>query len=162
MDSPQHSTNMSTYQNVIMPSKESTNQFAETPDNVTEALTKEFGPLFDPCPALPTFDGLTVAWSKDSVNYCNPPYNDIPVWLEKCLEERDLGKTVVCLLPSRTGCNWFHDYVVEYSDEVRFCKQGIKFKGYSRKSPFGVMLVIFRPDGTHGNPRISTIDFYAS
>lgn len=153
---------MSTYQQVIHPNRESTNQFAETPDDIMEALTHEFGDMFDPCPLLPTEDGLTIPWSTEKINYCNPPYDNIPLWLEKTLEERESGKTVVCLLPSRTGCNWFHDYIVEYSSEIRFIKQGIKFKGYKRKCPFPVMLAIFKPGEEYGNPTIKSVDFYAS
>jgi len=153
---------MSTYQSVIMPNKETTNQFAETPDEIMDALSKEFGPLFDPCPPMPTKDGLKISWSSEQVNYCNPPFNNISVWLEKVIEEREEGKTIVCLLPSRTGCNWFHDYIVQYANEVRMVKQGIIFKGYTRKCPFPVLLAIFRPGETCGNPVMKSIDFYAS
>jgi len=151
----------STYRKIFLPQQEHTNQFAQTPDDVWGILESEFGTFFDPCPANPTQDGLEIEWSKDQVSYVNPPYNSIPLWLEKATEEMQLGRTIVCLLPCRTGANWFHDYLIEQSAEIRFVKQGIKFKGYARKSPFPVCIAVFRPGHT-GSPKITSVDFYAS
>ena len=76
-------------------------------------------------------------------------------------------KTVVCLLPARTNTNWFHDICIKYASEIRFIRQGIKFKGYKKKSPFPVALCIFKAedakyaDTEEVEVKVGSVDFYA-
>ena len=119
-------------------------QYAETPNDIMFKLVTEFGLLSDVCPKNPQKDGLTMDWEQ--VNYMNPPYSQIEKWLTKAISEWRKGKTVVCLLPARTNTNWFCDMVIKYATEIRFVRQGVKFKGYKKKSPFPIALVIFKAD----------------
>ncbi len=114
----------------------------QTPQGVYDKLNVEFAFDFDPCPANPTFDGLTIDWGR--VNFVNPPYGrEIGKWLKKGWEESRSGKTVVFLIASRTDTKWWHDYVMQAS-EIRFIKGRLKFKGAKNSAPFPSCIVIFR------------------
>ena len=78
-----------------------------TPDHVYGALHREFRFTLDPCQPGRS-DGLTRSWAGKRV-FCNPPYRrgSIEKWLAKAPEAR----LAVYLLPSRTGTDWWRDYV---------------------------------------------------
>lgn len=136
-------------------------QFAETPTEVMIELVKEFGLLNDVCPADPQRNGLEEEWQR--VNYMNPPYSEMEKWLKKAISEWKQKKTVVALLPARTNTNWFHDYCIKYASEIRFIRQGIKFKGYKKKSPFPVAIVVFKAEDAEfatQDTKIGSVDFY--
>lgn len=40
--------------------------------------------------------------------FCNPPYSDIPPWIEKAFRLHDSGASVLLLLPANTDTKWFH------------------------------------------------------
>ena len=140
-------------------------QFAETPTEVMIKLVEEFGLLSDVCPRDPQRNGLEEEWQR--VNYMNPPYSQMEAWLTKAVVEWKKNKTVVCLLPARTNTNWFHDICIKYASEIRFIRQGIKFKGYKKKSPFPVALCIFKAedakyaDTEEVEVKVGSVDFYA-
>lgn len=117
-----------------------------TPDHIIDAIVEEFGIFFDPCPNNPSFDGLSLQWSKISnVIYVNPPYSrgNLKKWVKKCYEEFLNGCTVIMLIPSYTDTEYFHDFIYPYA-ELRFLKGRLKFKGYDAPASFPSMLCIFR------------------
>ena len=66
-------------------------------------------------------DGLTTDWGGQRV-FCNPPYSDLPRWVEKAYRETRKDDTVVCMvLPARTDTRYFWNYIWQRS-EVRFIK----------------------------------------
>ncbi|MGA9042829.1 MAG: DNA N-6-adenine-methyltransferase [Terriglobales bacterium] len=81
-----------------------------------------------------------------------PPYNNIAPWIQRAYNEHTKGKLVVCLLPVRTSTLWFHKYALK-ATQIRFLKGHLKFKNYTRGSPFGCMIVIFEGD-KYNNPCI--------
>ena len=116
-----------------------------TPVAFYNQLDEEFHFDFDPCPAEPTFDGLSISWGKRC--YINPPYGKaIRMWLEKALSEIEVGNTEVAvfLLPACTDVKWFHEVVLPKASEVRFIKGRLKFGSHNNSAPFASMLVIFR------------------
>lgn len=120
-----------------------------TPERIIEEIIQEFGSFFDPCPNNPSFDGLSLEWSKISkVVYVNPPYSrgNLKKWVKKCYEEFLNGCTVIMLIPSYTDTEYFHDFIYPYA-ELRFLKGRLKFKGYDAPASFPSMLCIFRPGG---------------
>lgn len=122
------------------------NQFAQTPDELYQDLSETFGPFdFDPCPVDPTFDGLSVEWGAK--NYVNPPFNNLRAWLTKAVEEWSKGKEVVFLTPIRIHTKYFQELVLPLADQgnvqLYVLTNGVKFKGYKEKAPFGVMFVYF-------------------
>lgn len=78
--------------------------------------------------ALAVQNWLSPAW-------CNPPYGKgIEKWLAKFREQQLLGNTVVALLPSRTGTQWWAKGIVPYASiifltgRVPFAKEGVSGK----------------------------------
>lgn len=117
-----------------------------SPDNVLEMLREEFGTvMFDPCPLeRPVWDGLERDW--EPVNYINPPFNAMPAWIEKGLDEvRRTGSTAVFFFPSRTSSRYWEPTVFAQADEIRFVTGSIRFKGYDKNCPFPMVIVVVRP-----------------
>lgn len=135
-----------------------------TPWPFFRRLDAEFGFTLDVC-ALPETakcarfftpedDGLAQPWS--GVCWMNPPYgNEIADWMKKAYEESRKGATVVCLVPSRTDTNWWHEYAMK-ADEIRFVRGRLKFEGAETSAPFPSAVVILRP-GSEGPPRVSGV-----
>jgi len=149
---------------------ETRDQFARTPDDVMQILRDQFNEgnaFFDPCPIDPSVDGLTIQWPTDQGVYCNPPYNNLEVWLSKVVGEARRGsphRNITCLIPNRTDTNWYHDLVLAQASHVYLVKQGVRFndtdnKPYRRKCPFPVCVAIY----TKQRPAqlvCESIDFY--
>ena len=113
-----------------------------TPQTLYDELDKEFQFNDDPCPIGNQIDGLLRAWG--SRTYCNPPYGrHIGKWMMKAYAESQQGKTVVCLIPSRTDTRWWHDYVMK-ADEIRFIKGRLVFPPLKNNAPFPSSIVIFK------------------
>ena len=74
----------------------------------------------------------------------NPPYSQIAKWMAKAYESAHNGTIVVCLLPSRTGTKWWHEYATK--GEVRLLKGRLKFVGAQNSAPFDSAVVIFGDD----------------
>lgn len=123
--------------------KENTDQAACTPDYIYNALHAEFDFKFDPVPVNPTFDGLAIRW--DNPSFVNPPYNQLPAWIEKGLDEMRRGVTSVFLIPFRPHRTFFHTLIEPNASEIRFLEDRVVFKGYKRPARFGVCIVVFRP-----------------
>lgn len=127
----------------------------ETPQDFFDELDKEFHFDLDVCALpenakcekyyTPELDGLIQPW-KGTV-WCNPPYGrEISNWVRKANYEKEVGTTVVMLLPARTDTKWFHDYIYNRKNvEIRFIKGRLKFSGCKYNAPFPCMVVIFRP-----------------
>lgn len=113
-----------------------------TPKALYEELDREFHFDFDPCPANPTFDGLTIEWGN--MNYVNPPYGKwIGRWLLKGLCEYSEGRRSVFLLPSRTGTKWFQCLALPFATEIRFIEGRLIFEGATNSAPFDSCEVVF-------------------
>lgn len=144
-------------------------QNACTPPNVLRKLESLFNsgrPMFDPCPKDPRSDGLVEEWPAEcSTCYVNPPYNNIPAWVEKVLVERKKRKRVVMLIPARCDVNWWHDLILPHASSIHFIRQGIRFVGYKRKCPFPVCVVVFDArDGDapcYSRLEMGSLDFYS-
>lgn len=85
-------------------------------------------------------DGLSQDW--EGVCWMNPPYGrTIKQWMKKAYESSLTGATVVCLVPSRTDTNWWHDYAMK--GEIEFIKGRLKFGGSKNSAPFPSAVVVF-------------------
>jgi phage N-6-adenine-methyltransferase len=122
-----------------------------TPQAFFDELHSEFGFTLDAaagpenhkCPDYFTVedDGLMQPWR--GVVWCNPPYSEVGLWVQKAYEESKRGVTSVLLLPASTDTAWFHDYAWPHS-EIRFVRGRLKFVGQDSPAPFGSMVCIFR------------------
>lgn len=112
----------------------------KTPKAVYQVLDAEFHFDFDPCPANPDFDGLSIEWGL--CNFVNPPYGrKISKWVDKALEEYQKGKIVVLLIASRTDTKWFHK-LLRFASEIRFIQGRLKFDDQKNTAPFPSAIVI--------------------
>jgi len=127
-----------------------------TPKWLINDLKKEFDIKLDVCTTkdnplnipqffwYPEWDGIDGCAEWQTWSYCNPPYSEASLWVEKAYNEnkyRDIRS--ILLLPARTDTKWFHEYIYNKA-EIRFIKGRLKFEGTKYPAPFPSMLVIFR------------------
>ncbi len=129
----------------------SSNQKAETPDNLFAALNEMFHFTRDVC-ASASNTKCEEFWSEedscldkiwDGVNWVNPPYKNMKAFIKKAYDERERAVTV-CFIPARTNTRWWHDMCME--GEVYFIRGRPKFKGYKHGLPQPLALVVFGRD----------------
>ena len=120
-----------------------------TPQDFFDELNKEFSFNLDPCASPENAkcdrfftDGLNKDWGQSRV-FMNPPYGrEIKKWMEKAYKSSLQGALVVCLVPSRTDTQWWHEYAMK--GEIRFIKGRLKFGGSKTSAPFPSAVVIFK------------------
>ena len=120
----------------------------ETPKEILRDLKKVFKvkKFFDPCPfeRKEGWDGLVGHW--ENVTFCNPPYSQIDKWLAKGVEECQKRQVKsIFFVPARTYTKYWGSLVFPEATELWFFEGGVKFTGYDRKCPFGVVLIIYDP-----------------
>lgn len=94
-------------------------------------------------------DGLEEPWFGVKV-WCNPPYRQVPAWIEKAIHETKEGHAgdVWMLLPARTCTRWFRK-AWENASEIRFIHGRLDFTGPhantsdKASAPFPSILVRF-------------------
>lgn len=104
-------------------------------------------------------NALTVDWKYHSQGlpiFLNPPYGDNKKFIEKAYKESQNGATVVCLIPSRTDTQWWHDYVMK-SEEIRFFRGRLYFDDAIWPAPFPSCIVVFK-NRDSAMPRLSVCD----
>jgi len=122
----------------------STHNDWSTPKDVYDSLNEEFSFDFDPCPLHSTINGLSVEWGNS--NFVNPPYStkEQNTFLVKGYEEYLKGKTIVFLLPVRTGSKRWQDIILPFATEIRFIRGRLKFGQSKDCAPFDSAIVIFK------------------
>ncbi len=128
----------------------STQDDVATPKDLYKSLDDEFKFNFDSAPFMGKggkFDGLKIEnWGTST--YCNPPYSEIHLWLEKAVKEMKKGNNSVFLIPLRMATNYWAKWVFPYASEIRPIAGYIKFQGYEDirglNTPIG--LVIYNRD----------------
>lgn len=53
---------------------------------------------------------------------------------------------MVCLIPSRTDTQYWHEYIFPYASEIRFVKGRLKFSDSKDSAPFPSAVVVFKPN----------------
>ncbi len=89
-------------------------------------------------------DGLRLSWHGLRV-WCNPPYSQIDLWVEKAIRETEIGCPIVCLLlPSRTDRPWFTklDNLRSQRCYLEYIKGRLKFKGAPSSAPFPSLIAV--------------------
>ena len=125
-----------------------------TPQHLFDELNQEFNFTLDPCATEENAkcskhftiedDGLSKYWSNDVV-FMNPPYGrEIKKWIKKAYEESLNGATVVCLIPARTDTMYWHDFIFDKADDIRFLKGRLKFGNGKNSAPFPSAIVVYK------------------
>lgn len=126
------------------------NNEVETPPNIIEMITAEFGSFFDPCPYMgknkkPLFDALSeeeLTWGE--FNYVNPPYDFIDPWVARAHNEMvKYGNSTLVFVPARTGSAYWRDNVWGKCTELRFLTGKVLFVGYEHPSPHQLVCIIY-------------------
>ena len=127
-----------------------------TPQQFFDTVNKEFNFTLDvaattsntKCKKFFTIvdNGLEQDWSNEVV-WCNPPYSDIKLWVEKAYNESLKGTKIVLLIPVRTDTRYFHSFIYGKA-ELRFIKGRLKFECEDKtkklnSAPFPSMIVIY-------------------
>ena len=130
---------------------QSANQSWETPDDLFARLHEEFQFTRDVCASAENAK-CAAFWSEsdscldkewDGVNWMNPPYKNMKLFIAKAYEQRHRAVTVI-LIPARTNTRWWHDWCMK--GEVHFLCGRPKFKGCKHGLPQPLALVIFGRD----------------
>lgn len=144
----------------------------ETPQYVFRPLETEFHFEVDVCATSEnakcraffdkTVDGLKREWSPFRC-WMNPPYGSkIASWVKKAYYESRRGALVVCLLPSRTDTQWWHNWVMK-ADEIRFIVGRISFGNSQQSAPFPSCIAIYYPELSSpyklGVPLVRSVQF---
>lgn len=98
-----------------------------TPKELYDKLNDEFHFNFDPCPISwkdGDPDGLDIEWGTST--FCNPPYSNVALWIEKAYNESKKGKKIVMLINVITDTIAFHKYIYGKA-EIRFIKGRLSF-----------------------------------
>ncbi|MWF62686.1 phage N-6-adenine-methyltransferase [Staphylococcus haemolyticus] len=125
-----------------------------TPQNLFDELNEEFNFTLDPCATDENAkcskyftiedDGLSKDWSNEVV-FMNPPYGrEIKKWIKKAYEESLNGATVVCLIPARTDTTYWHDFIFDKADDIRFLRGRLKFGNSKNSAPFPSAIVVYQ------------------
>ena len=125
-----------------------------TPQHLFDELNQEFNFTLDPCATEENAkcskhftiedDGLSKDWSNDVV-FMNPPYGrEIKKWIKKAYEESLNGATVVCLIPASTDTMYWHDFIFDKADDIRFLKGRLKFGNGKNSAPFPSAIVVYK------------------
>lgn len=132
----------------------------ETPNDLFFKLNLEFEFTLDPCCRKETAkcekfftvedNGIFQSWENERV-FMNPPYSEIPTWVEKAVLEmrHNNCELVVGLLPAWTDRLWFHQFIYPDIAKVRLLQGRVKFllNGETKTSPtYGSMVVIWNND----------------
>ena len=93
-------------------------------------------------------NGLKQIWAPKKC-WMNPPYSDIPSWLDKARKESQNGALIVSILPTDSSTKWFHKYIwnktihqFRKEVQVRFPDKRYKFDS-TNSAKFATMIVIF-------------------
>ncbi|MGW9934357.1 DNA N-6-adenine-methyltransferase [Staphylococcus sp. HMSC068C09] len=125
-----------------------------TPQNLFDELNDEFNFTPDPCATDENAkcskyftienDGLSKDWSNEVV-FMNPPYGrEIKKWIKKAYEENLNGATVVCLIPARTDTTYWHDFIFDKADDIRFLRGRLKFGNSKNSAPFPSAVIVYK------------------
>lgn len=141
-------------------SKKASRDSRFTPPTLMEPIYDAFGDIdLDPCGHLSSpvvakrrfllangDDGLADPWAG-RLAFVNPPFSQQLDWIRRAHNQWESGnvKRVVCLVPTRTDSEFFHDIVTVAAD-VYLLQGRLKFlseTGKVQATPFSLMLIVF-------------------
>ena len=126
----------------------------ETPEYIFSPLKVEFDIKIDVAASLQNCkceyfitkeeNALEVEWEQNF--WLNPPWSrDLKKWVAKAYQQVNKNNIIgVLLLPVRTNTHWWHKYIIDPKQEVRFLKGETKFVGMKRGLWLPVAIIIMR------------------
>lgn len=120
-----------------------------TPPEVYNDLNEVCRFTHDPCPLNGETDplcpdGLDRAYPWGDVNFVNPPFNRINLWLARAAEEWYVNnKRSIVLVPFRSHTVYWRLHVMDKCTSLYIFFKGMKFPGYSLRYPMPMCLVAY-------------------
>lgn len=99
-------------------------------------------------PGSPTAEDALSAemrWPRIGWLWCNPPFSDLALWVEKARDERWHGAKTAMLVPASTGANWWLNHV-DGTAEILLLNGRITFDGHTSPYPKDLALLLYAPD----------------
>jgi site-specific DNA-methyltransferase (adenine-specific) len=88
-------------------------------------------------------DALIHPWNDiHGVQWCNPPFGQLPDWTAKAAAEARKGAEVFMLVPASVGSNWWRDNV-DNKANIRFLNGRLTFKGHTAPYPKDLALLFY-------------------
>lgn len=90
-------------------------------------------------------DAFDARWWKltpSRLLWLNPPFANIGLWSERCLEEKERGARIALLTPASVGTEWFAQDVAGKA-AVLFLRPRLTFEGCEDPYPKDLMLSLF-------------------
>lgn len=130
-------------------------QVVLTPPDFLTAVQARFGPIdvdvaasssnvcrtwFGPGSPIAQ-DGLAVAWPRDAVVWCNPPFRDCAAWTRKASAEVSRGVFSLVLTPLALETRWFE--AIEQDCCALVLRPRLRFVGHDHDYPKGLMLLVY-------------------
>jgi len=104
-------------------------------------------------------DGILQDWEGETA-FCNPPFNEISMWVKKCYSEgQKKDTTVVMICPVRSDTDYWHEYIMKAHEvwfvnkRVNFLRDGKEVKG----STFPLCVIVFKRT-LNKTPKIRSFD----
>ena len=107
---------------------------------------------FDPAPypKPPSFDGLHHPWhhGEGETIFVNPPFSDMPNWIDKMILEASKGNSILALLPHQSDRAWYES-ILDAAKSIVFIRGKVNYinllTGTSPRggAPFPVFAVHF-------------------
>lgn len=119
---------------------DSTRNSVATPPELMEDIKKTFFITTDPCPLDSEKDCLVDDSCWGVCNYVNPPFNNIPPFIERALQ---LGVPAYFLIPYRANTAYWRNLVFPHARALYLFADKIKFVGYALGAPQPMVLVAF-------------------
>lgn len=120
------------------------NDEIQTPPEIYQRLNEIYKFDFDPCPLeRAEWDGLLIAWKN--CNFVNPPFSEIPKWINKALQEMKLGKKSVFLITSRISSKYWFDLIFPNLTGWWTLEGATQFPGFEGKLPTPLSVIEFDP-----------------
>ena len=131
----------------------------KTPVWLKQWVTSKYGKWWDPVPFKPSWDpaknfnALVHEW-KTNVIYMNSPYSTSKKFLERAVEQRKPGRTIICLTKTDIMFSTYFEELVKNVSEIFIIYPRIKFPGFSKGALFMSMLLVMKGTRKVENPKV--------
>ncbi len=145
LDCPRNGTRKSGAMKCNMGGTHRSHDSTATPANFLATIHEHFKFNFDPCPLECNVDSLQPDQEWGTRNFVNPPFSNIKGFLAKALEQYELGRMSVFLIPFRATRNYWFESVWPHASEIWILNGCLTFDGYKLPFPQPMCLVVFGP-----------------
>lgn len=74
--------------------------------------------------------------------WLNPPYSNIQSWVERCVMEKQRGRSIMVLIPASVGSRWWSEYVEAHAYVLPLIPR-MRFKGYAQTNARDLAFLLY-------------------